>query len=59
MGQLEVFHYCFDPDNDVARKCNLCSERVDQGLVPACADNICLAKCIQFTFTGADDGYNI
>lgn len=39
----------FDPEEGVARKCNLCHDRVDQGLVPACADNICLAKCIQFS----------
>jgi tetrathionate reductase subunit B len=31
-----------------ARKCNLCVHRVDQGLIPACADNICLAHCIYF-----------
>ncbi|RUA00060.1 MAG: 4Fe-4S ferredoxin [Deltaproteobacteria bacterium] len=38
----------FDADRDVAQKCNLCHHRVDQGLVPACADNICLAHCIGF-----------
>jgi len=38
----------FDPEGDVARKCNLCSHRVDRGLVPACADNICPAHCIYF-----------
>ena len=31
-----------------ALKCNLCHHRVDQGLLPACADNICLAHCIYF-----------
>jgi Fe-S-cluster-containing dehydrogenase component len=31
-----------------ARKCNLCVHRVDQGLLPACADNICLAHGIFF-----------
>lgn len=38
----------FDEDKMVARKCNLCHHRVDQGLVPACADNVCLAHCIHF-----------
>jgi Fe-S-cluster-containing dehydrogenase component len=38
----------FDEGNAVARKCNLCYQRVDQGLFPACADNICLAHCIHF-----------
>ena len=37
-----------DEDKGVARKCNLCHHRVDQGLIPACADNICLAHCIHF-----------
>ena len=35
-------------DGTVAHKCNLCSERIDHGLVPACADNVCLAHCIYF-----------
>lgn len=30
----------------VAKKCNLCHHRLDRGLLPACADNICLAHCI-------------
>ena len=38
----------FDEDKGVAQKCNLCHHRVDNGLVPACADNICLAHCIRF-----------
>ena len=38
----------FDEDRRIAQKCNLCHHRVDQGLVPACADNICLAHCIHF-----------
>ncbi len=38
----------FDADRSIAQKCNLCHHRVDQGLIPACADNICLAHCIQF-----------
>jgi Fe-S-cluster-containing dehydrogenase component len=36
----------FDPDREVAQKCNLCHHRIDQGLLPACADNVCLAHCI-------------
>lgn len=36
----------FDPDGGIARKCNLCYHRVDHGLLPACADNVCLAHCI-------------
>ena len=38
----------FDQTNSVARKCNLCYQRVDNGLLPACADNICLGHCIHF-----------
>ena len=38
----------FDRDKGVAQKCNLCHHRVDNGLIPACADNICLAHCIHF-----------
>jgi Fe-S-cluster-containing dehydrogenase component len=40
----------FDEKADVARKCNLCHHRVDQGLIPACADNVCLAHCIHFVW---------
>jgi Fe-S-cluster-containing dehydrogenase component len=32
----------------VTQKCNMCVHRVDAGLIPACADNICLAHCIHF-----------
>jgi len=38
----------YDTDRNIAQKCNLCHHRVDQGLIPACADNICLAHCISF-----------
>jgi Fe-S-cluster-containing dehydrogenase component len=38
----------FDEEKQVALKCNLCHHRVDQGLLPACADNVCLAHCIYF-----------
>ncbi len=38
----------FDEDKGIAQKCNLCHHRVDQGLIPACADNVCLAHCIKF-----------
>ncbi len=37
-----------DSDRGVARKCNLCFHRVDNGLIPACADNVCLGHCIYF-----------
>ena len=36
-----------DAEAGVARKCNLCHHRLDQGLLPACADNVCLAHCIR------------
>lgn len=42
----------FDEESGVAWKCNLCYQRVDQGLYPACADNVCLGHCIHF---GAPD----
>lgn len=38
----------FDEADQRAFKCNMCHHRVDQGLVPACADNVCLAHCIYF-----------
>lgn len=38
----------FDADKGIAQKCNLCYHRVDEGLIPACADNVCLAHCIYF-----------
>ena len=38
----------FNHERRVTQKCNLCSHRVDRGLIPACADNICLAHCIYF-----------
>ncbi|HAR95915.1 MAG TPA: 4Fe-4S ferredoxin [Deltaproteobacteria bacterium] len=37
-----------DPRNGVAQKCDMCHARVENGLVPACADNVCLAHCIYF-----------
>jgi len=37
-----------DEERGVARKCNLCIHRVDQGLLPACADNVCPGHCIYF-----------
>ena len=36
----------FDEAAGVAAKCNLCHHRLDSGLLPACADNVCLAHCI-------------
>ena len=41
----------FDEDRVVAQKCNLCHHRVDRGLIPACADNICPAHCIYFEYS--------
>jgi len=38
----------YDDDEALAVKCNLCHHRVDRGLLPACADNVCLAHCISF-----------
>lgn len=38
----------FDENKGIAQKCNLCHHRVDNGLIPACADNVCLAHCIYF-----------
>ena len=38
----------FDEHRGIAQKCNLCHHRVDRGLIPACADNVCLAHCICF-----------
>ena len=38
----------FDRQKGIAQKCNLCHHRVDNGLIPACADNVCLAHCIYF-----------
>jgi Fe-S-cluster-containing dehydrogenase component len=36
----------FDPAKGIAQKCNLCHHRIESGLIPACADNVCLAHCI-------------
>ncbi len=38
----------FDEKSGIARKCNLCYDRVTNGLYPACADNVCLGHCIYF-----------
>ncbi len=42
-----------DEGKGVARKCNLCHHRLDRGLLPACADNVCLAHCIHLGGPGA------
>jgi tetrathionate reductase subunit B len=42
----------FDEQAGRARKCNLCHHRVEKGLIPACADNVCLAHCITFREKG-------
>jgi len=39
----------FDDNKDIAQKCNLCHHRVESGLIPACADNVCPAHCIYFS----------
>jgi len=38
----------FDERQNVAVKCNLCHHRIDRGLLPACAANVCLGHCIAF-----------
>ncbi len=38
----------FDDRTGKASKCNLCHDRVRNGLYPACADNVCLAHCVYF-----------
>ena len=38
----------FNETKQLALKCNLCHHRVDQGLIPACADNVCLGHCVYF-----------
>ncbi len=38
----------FDEARQTALKCNLCHHRVENGLIPACADNVCLGHCIYF-----------
>ena len=43
----------YDPEGGGVWKCNLCHHRVDRGLLPACADNVCLAHCIHL---GDPDG---
>jgi Fe-S-cluster-containing dehydrogenase component len=48
---LEMCPYAvigFDEAGEKAFKCNMCRHRVEQGLIPACADNVCLAHCIYF-----------
>jgi Fe-S-cluster-containing dehydrogenase component len=38
----------FDHQEGRAYKCNLCIQRVERGLIPACADNVCRGHCIYF-----------
>jgi Fe-S-cluster-containing dehydrogenase component len=38
----------FDEESEKAFKCNMCHHRIERGLMPACADNVCLAHCIYF-----------
>jgi Fe-S-cluster-containing dehydrogenase component len=41
----------FDVARGVVSKCDLCRHRIDRGLLPACADNVCLAHCIHLVAT--------
>ena len=41
----------FDEQREVALKCNLCHHRIDFGLLPACADNVCLGHAISLRRT--------
>lgn len=41
----------FDDAAGIAAKCNLCHHRLDNGLLPACADNVCLGHCINLIET--------
>jgi Fe-S-cluster-containing dehydrogenase component len=38
----------YDMARGIAQKCNLCHHRVEKGLLPACADRVCLAHCIRY-----------
>jgi NADPH-dependent glutamate synthase beta subunit-like oxidoreductase len=38
----------FNVHTGKTEKCNLCIDRVKHGLMPACADNVCLAHCVYF-----------
>ncbi len=31
-----------------AKKCNMCYDRIDKGLLPICADGVCMGFCIEF-----------
>jgi Fe-S-cluster-containing dehydrogenase component len=48
MGACPYNAIAFDAARGIAQKCNLCHHRVDRGLIPACADNVCPGHCIQF-----------
>jgi len=37
----------WDPDQGIVAKCDLCKDRVDQGLKPACV-TVCVTQCIHF-----------
>lgn len=41
----------FDESAGSAAKCNLCHNRLDNDLLPACADNVCLGHCIHLMIT--------
>ena len=46
----------FDETRGVATKCGLCAPRIDAGLLPACADNVCPAHCIHLRKTNVAAG---
>jgi Fe-S-cluster-containing dehydrogenase component len=48
MAECPYEALAFDEDEQKAQKCNLCHHRVDKGLIPACADNVCPGHCIFF-----------
>ncbi|MCU0579556.1 MAG: 4Fe-4S binding protein [Desulfobacterota bacterium] len=48
LGACPFQAIAFDEQEGKAYKCNLCAHRVDQGLIPACADNVCEGHCIYF-----------
>ena len=53
LGLLRAYEaITYDMSRGIAQKCNLCHHRVDKGLLPACADNVCLAHCIHFRMEG-------
>lgn len=46
VGECPFEAIAFNEPFSMAVKCNLCHQRLDRGLLPACADNVCPAHCI-------------